>query len=111
MLLWDKSDLQDCLWGKKDIDKNQMPNTAKLLRLAFHDCAPYLAEDGSTYGGINMVLITPTEKRSKPSYVIFVICCVQDVTAASTGKEWDLDTQDSPEAQTTSSRIITRRTS
>ena len=39
-------------WGKQDISKNQMPNTAKLLRLAFHDCAPYLAADGSTYGGI-----------------------------------------------------------
>ena len=44
---------QDCAWGKRDISKNQMPNTAKLLRLAFHDCAPYLAEDGSTYGGID----------------------------------------------------------
>ena len=98
--------LQDCAWGKKDIDKNQMPNTAKLLRLAFHDCAPYLAEDGSTYGGINGG--GPTEKRSQQLYVI---CCVQDVTAASTGKEWDLDTQDSPEAQTTLSRIIIQRTS
>ena len=78
-----------------------MPNTAKLLRLAFHDCAPYLAEDGSTYGGINGV--------DQMTHV--VIYCIQDVTAASTGKEWDLDTQDSPEAQTTSSRIITRRTS
>ena len=46
-----------------------MPNTAKLLRLAFHDCAPYLAEDGSTYGGINDVdQITPTEKRSQKLY-------------------------------------------
>ena len=44
--------MQDCAWGKQDISKNQMPNTAKLLRLAFHDCAPYLAADGSTYGGI-----------------------------------------------------------
>ena len=59
-----------------------------------------------------MVLITPTKKRSKLLYVIHncntYICSVQDVTAASTGKEWDLDTQDSPEAP---SRIITRRTS
>ena len=45
--------LQDCAWGTRDIDKNQMPNTAKLLRLAFHDCAPYIAEDGSTYGGVH----------------------------------------------------------
>ena len=49
--------IQECsFWGKKDISKNQMPNTAKLLRLAFHDCAPYLAEDGSTYGGINLFM-------------------------------------------------------
>ena len=48
---------QDCPWGKKDIDANQMPNTAKLLRLAFHDCAPYLAADGSTYGGKTLLVL------------------------------------------------------
>lgn len=46
--------------GYEGLDKNQMPNTAK-LRLR-HDCAPYLAEDGSF---------------------------TEDVTDASTGKEWD----------------------
>lgn len=54
---------QDCPWGKKDIDKNQMPNTAKLLRLAFHDCAPYLAEDGSTYGGKMVWVLQSTDSN------------------------------------------------
>ena len=29
----------------------QVPNTAKLLRLSFHDCAPYIREDGEVHGG------------------------------------------------------------
>ena len=42
---------QDCAWGKQDISKGQLPSPAKLLRLAFHDCVPYIAEDGSHHGG------------------------------------------------------------
>lgn len=42
---------EDCPWGKTDVDKNQLPSTAKLLRLAFHDCTPYIGDDGSRYGG------------------------------------------------------------
>ena len=28
-----------------------MPNTAKLLRLSFHDCVPYIGQDGEVHGG------------------------------------------------------------
>ena len=69
---------EDCLWEKSDVSKGQVivgqnyllvltrhlssirlpsmfypqvPNTAKLLRLSFHDCAPYIREDGEVYGG------------------------------------------------------------
>ena len=47
-----------------------MPNTAKLLRLAFHDCAPYLAEDGSTFGG-KIVLVL---QRKDPNRFICIGC-------------------------------------
>ena len=42
---------RDCLWGKKDNDKEQVPQASKLLRLAFHDCVPYVRPDGSVSGG------------------------------------------------------------
>ena len=41
----------DCLWNKEDVAKGQVPNTAKLLRLSFHDCVPYISEDGQLTGG------------------------------------------------------------
>ena len=41
----------DCLWGKADNGKQQVPQASKLLRLAFHDCVPYIRDDGSVSGG------------------------------------------------------------
>jgi len=41
----------DCLWGKKDTDKGQVPQPSKLLRLSFHDCVPYLDDEGNPVGG------------------------------------------------------------
>ena len=35
----------------------QVPNTAKLLRLSFHDCAPYIREDGEVHGGAGILSI------------------------------------------------------
>ena len=29
----------------------KIPNTAKLLRLSFHDCVPYIGQDGEVHGG------------------------------------------------------------
>ena len=54
------------------------------------------------------VFIVVVVRILTPNITFFVM---QDVTDASTGKKWDLDTQDSPEAQTASSRIIIQRTS
>ena len=65
---------EDCPWGKSDFSKlqvlpciacscviasvsvptiatHQIPNTAKLLRLSFHDCVPYIGQDGEVHGG------------------------------------------------------------
>ena len=38
-------------WEKQDVSLAQVPSTAQLLRLGFHDCVPYINEDGSLEGG------------------------------------------------------------
>jgi len=40
-----------CNWQNRDISSGQVPTTSKLLRLAFHDCVPYVDEDGILHGG------------------------------------------------------------
>ena len=52
----------DCLWNKADVDKGQVPNTAKLIRLSFHDCKPYITEDGQRSGGKDDLLKSKPDK-------------------------------------------------
>ena len=42
---------EDCIWMKQDASKMQVPTGAKLLRLSFHDCVPYIDADGKISGG------------------------------------------------------------
>ena len=66
----------DCLWNKADVDKGQVPNTAKLIRLSFHDCKPYITEDGQRSGG----RIEFFEEKA-------IFDCLKDVMDASIGLE------------------------
>ena len=45
------SDCKGGTWEKQDVSLAQVPSTAQLLRLGFHDCVPYIKEDGSLEGG------------------------------------------------------------
>ena len=40
-----------CGWQLTDINRGQVPTTSKVIRLAFHDCVPYVDEDGTLHGG------------------------------------------------------------
>jgi len=48
---FEKKFCPDCLWGFEDWSKPNVPTTAKLLRLSFHDCVPYLTGEGEVRGG------------------------------------------------------------